>query len=559
MQFSTWVSVSGTDGSLIVKGVRHSLMLQSTHLRRFIATKLKLGEGHMSMWHPFRTMIILVLLFALIVLPAGSVKSSPSLSPAVAVIEVTTLDDEYNTDLAQCSLREAIWSAIHNTDFGGCTHSGDWGFDTINLPAGGFDFTIIGIEDAGIAGDLDLYPPGSGAAPRSIQSPSAPPADITIQGASDSMSIINANGLDRVIHIQEGISVRLVRLIIAAGYPYGGAPEHSGGGILNYGTLVLSNAVVYGNALPLGGQGGGIYNQGTLTMETGAVTYNVTGDSPDDTAAGHGGGIYNAGTMTANDLVISHNETGSTTGAGSAGFGAGIYNSGTGVATLNSVTVFENRCGDRNAGLGAPGGGIYNDGTMTINTSTISTNMAGSVGEDTGDHNGGPGGGIFNAGGGELTITDSTIANNFTGYPSGSGGSSGGGFANFWGGSAIIGNTILADNFAIGDWDCSGNFVSNGYNLVEDLSGCTITGDTATNIYDQDPKLASLAVVENWNYMHRLLLGSPAIDAGPATCGYIDQRHLLRPKDGNQDGTVACDIGAYEAYLWQFLPLLVKP
>ncbi len=178
--------------------------------------------------------------------------------------------------------------------------------------------------------------------------------------------------------------------------------------------------------------------------------------------------------------------------------------------------------------------------------------------EDTGDYNGGPGGGIFNLTGGILTITDSTIANNYTGYSSGSGASEGGGLVN-WGGSATLVNTILADNLANDFWDCSGAFVSNGYNLVEDHSGCTITGDTATNIYDQDPRLAPLGVVDNWNYMHRLLLDSPAIDAGPNTCNYLDQRHLLRPKDGNHDGTSACDIGAYEAYLWQFLPLLAKP
>jgi CSLREA domain-containing protein len=557
MQSSAWVLVPGKDERFSVKTFAIPFMLQSPHLRCFIATKLKLGEGHMSLWHSFRNRAILVLVFALIVIPAGSVKSSPSLSPA-AVIYVTTVEDEYNTDPAQCSLREAIWAAIHNVDFGGCTHTGTWGYETINLPAEEFGLSIIGIEDAGIAGDLDFYPPGSGAAPRSIQSPSAPPADITIQGAPDSFAIINAHGLDRVMHIQAGISVRLERLLITGGYPYGGAPERSGGGILNYGTLTLSDTVVYGNGLPLGGLGGGIFNQGTLTLDTVGVTDNDTGDSPDDTAAGNGGGIYNAGTMTANDSLISFNETGSNTGTGFAGFGAGIYISGTGVATLNYVTVFENRCGETNAGHGAPGGGIYNDGTMTINTSTISTNMAGSVHEETGDYNGGPGGGIFNAGGGELTITDSTIASNYTGFPSGSGASSGGGMANFWGGTATVGNTILADNFAVGARDCAGSFISAGYNLVES-SGCAITGDTATNIFDHDPRLAPLAVVENWNYMHRLLLGSPAIDAGPATCGYIDQRHLLRPKDGDGDGTATCDIGAYEAFRWILMPLIRKP
>jgi hypothetical protein len=41
--------------------------------------------------------------------------------------------------------------------------------------------------------------------------------------------------------------------------------------------------------------------------------------------------------------------------------------------------------------------------------------------------------------------------------------------------------------------------------------------------------------------------GSPAIDAGGgAGCLVTDQRGVGRPIDGDEDGTAACDIGAFE-------------
>jgi hypothetical protein len=46
---------------------------------------------------------------------------------------------------------------------------------------------------------------------------------------------------------------------------------------------------------------------------------------------------------------------------------------------------------------------------------------------------------------------------------------------------------------------------------------------------------------------HPLLPDSPAIDAAlNFDCPGVDQRGAPRPKDGNEDTTQLCDLGAYE-------------
>jgi hypothetical protein len=45
---------------------------------------------------------------------------------------------------------------------------------------------------------------------------------------------------------------------------------------------------------------------------------------------------------------------------------------------------------------------------------------------------------------------------------------------------------------------------------------------------------------------HVPLPGSPAIDTAAPSCLATDQRGVVRPKDGNGDGTVRCDVGAAE-------------
>lgn len=511
----------------------------------------------MQIWCTFRNIIFILILISLVVLPSGNAFGSPAIPSAGVTIEVTTFDDEFNTDPAECSLREAIYAAISNGNFGGCTSPDAWDKDTIIVPGGTYLLTIIAIEDAGLGGDLDLYYSSHGAPPRSENSPSADIPDITITGDPLVRTIIEAN-VERVFQIQAGVSVRFENLRITGGHPYGGDPEHSGGGILNDGTLTMVDSVVMDNDTPLTGQGGGIHNRGNLTMERSGVGFNKTGDSSDATDVADGGGIYNSGILFMTDTFIYFNSTGNSVESGEAGEGAGIFNSSSGTATLIRSAVVGNQCGWRVANHGVDGGGIFNEGTLTINTSTISSNVAGPVWPDSGDYYGGSGGGIANMATGTITITDSTIAANMAGPGSGSGVSAAGGLLNS-GGTVTLRNTILADNEADYDRDCIGTILSTGYNLIESVSSCSITGDLTGNITGQDPKLEPLDFFgANYN-IQPLMWGSPAIDAGPATCGYVDQRQLSRPKDGNNDGTATCDIGAYEAFKWIFSPLIFKP
>jgi hypothetical protein len=68
-----------------------------------------------------------------------------------------------------------------------------------------------------------------------------------------------------------------------------------------------------------------------------------------------------------------------------------------------------------------------------------------------------------------------------------------------------------------------------------------------------DPGLDVLADNGGATETHALLPGSAAIDAGhPTFCPVDDQRWADRPIGPD------CDIGAYEAPLWLFMPLIMR-
>ena len=212
-------------------------------------------------------------------------------------------------------------------------------------------------------------------------------------------------------------------------------------------------------------------------------------------------------------------------------FGGGAYNYG-GTLTISNSTFSDNES------FTAGGGVATEQGTVIVTDSTFSDNIA---------EGGGGGGGIYKHTLGTLEVINSTFSGNSAVF--------GGGINS--NGSATLKNTIVADNSAsLSGPDVNGTFTSQGYNLIgdgTDSTGFTQAGDqVGTAESPLDPMLGPLQNNGGPTKTHALLTGSPAIDAIPSDangCGTdfaTDQRGVARPKDGDTDGTAACDIGAFE-------------
>ena len=161
--------------------------------------------------------------------------------------------------------------------------------------------------------------------------------------------------------------------------------------------------------------------------------------------------------------------------------------------------------------------------------------------ESTISGNSAVGAGGVTIGSNHVTVKNSTISNNS---------------ATGDGGGVLIDNSrpffvssIIANNTGSSGPDCftvAGDFppdvlISEGFNLIQDTSGCVIKGVTAGNIYGMDPMLGPLQDNGGPTFTQALLPGSPAIDAVtvPSRCRGTDQRGVTR--------TTPCDIGAYES------------
>lgn len=270
--------------------------------------------------------------------------------------------------------------------------------------------------------------------------------------------------------------------------------------------------------------GAGLFiSYGQAALDGGQISRNVASHS--------GGGVYvrwNTAvlTQTGNSLISDNVANGAASDEG--GGGLYVYN---GRATLSGVGVLSNTAAKF-------GGGLYvADGTLAVVNATVSHNAV----TDTASG----GGGLYVVGGATM-LTYTTFVGNTAVR------NAGGIYRTV--GNVGLWNTLLAGN---GPANCQGALTSGGYNLDSgDTCGLTATGDlTNTN-----PLLGPVGDNGGGTLTHALLAGSPAIDAGDCISGVsLDQRGVVRPADGDGDGTPACDMGAFE-FTWRaiYLPVVMR-
>jgi hypothetical protein len=300
---------------------------------------------------------------------------------------------------------------------------------------------------------------------------------------------------------------------------------NTGGGVENFGTLILASSTISGNSY---GAGGGIENFGMANV----ADCVIRGNSSESAGGAGGGGIDNrdVGTMIVANSTISGNTA--------MGHGGGIFNWGT--LTVTNSTVSSNTA--------FQGGGISNGlliSLLTISNSTITGNTA--YGPRTA-------GGIenwvaFDIGVATLQLFSCTVSGNSATNPDQTANEL---FSGGLSGTARVDiqfrNTIIADNgsgpslLAVD----GGTFTSGGHNLIGDgtgVSGFDPTDLVGTSSNPIDPLLGPLQNNGGPTFTEALLPGSPAINAGdPTNAPEWDQRGPGYPRVVN--GMI--DIGAYE-------------
>ncbi len=234
-------------------------------------------------------------------------------------------------------------------------------------------------------GDIIAFSPKAYGTITLTSGPLSVATGVDIQGPGRSKVAVSGGGKSTDFVVEQGVTATISGLKITGGSFANG---FGGGGITNYGTLTLANALVTGNTVASGSYGaGGIFNAGTLT---------IAGSSISNNSGDFGSGINNNGPLTISDSSISDNSP--TPNGG----GAAIFSFAD--TTLTDCVV----SGNTDGGISIAGSGY--GPSATISTLTVSGSTIEDNSEDL--NRGAALGAAIAASGANVTISNSLIADN---------------------------------------------------------------------------------------------------------------------------------------------------
>lgn len=350
------------------------------------------------------------------------------------------------------------------------------------------------------AGTFVLTRPPSGALGDSngdldLNTPMVGNQRVIVTGAGAGLSVIDGNQGDRVFYVAEDRHVEIAGVTFRNGRRVDSAGAF-GGAIANFGTLLLEDSVIEGNRATTGG---GIYTLGTLHIRRSTIRSNI---------GSFGGGLFIVGPTTIEQSSLHGNSAINFNGSRGNGGAVDVEFVVGGSGSLRAVnTTFSQNTSD------GDGGAISTSGGTFLYNSTVFGNDA--------DHDRDELGGI----GGGVSVS---------------------------GGLAVVVNTLIADNTILDapiPDNCNGTLEAYGWNLLDDVSGCTFTGNGAQAHGFISP--ATIGPLQNNGgptLTHALLPGSQAIDTTfPQGC--ISDTGALLTTDQRGATRVSgarCDVGAFE-------------
>ena len=252
---------------------------------------------------------------------------------------------------------------------------------TITLPASGSVLhspgAVYTVQNA--SGEIDFNESGN---------------TITLNGAGSGTAIVQMHSAttitNRVFTVDTGTTADISGISVEDGNVTGGL----GGGILNQGTLNLSDSTVSGNSAL---EGGGIYlDAGTATLTNDTVNQNTT--------TGTGGGIYlHSGANVISGGSVDQNTSGS---SGGGAYIEDVTNAGDS-ATLSNVDISSNTATGTAGGLYVQNDNDSNNNPVTLTNTTINDNTATAEGGGLYVQNDGSSGGTFTMTGGSVSSNTS--------------------------------------------------------------------------------------------------------------------------------------------------------